>query len=76
MSNRFRKGIPSGVSWLCLEGGGWLVGNLDSEGECSEQSHCPIVFMNGAIPIGSFTGESLAFLYPDFSTALVSDFDR
>ena len=49
MSNRFRKGIPSGVSWLCLEGGGWLVGNLDSEGKCSATDICDFV-ANLALP--------------------------
>ena len=32
MAFRFKDGLPSGLSWFSLEGGGWLVGELDQEG--------------------------------------------
>ena len=30
--SRFQGGSPSGLSWFSLEGGGWLVGDLDQDG--------------------------------------------
>ena len=30
--SRFKHGSPSGLSWFSLEGGGWLVGDLDQDG--------------------------------------------
>ena len=30
--SRFQDGSPSGLSWFSLEGGGWLVGDLDQGG--------------------------------------------
>ena len=32
LPERFKDGFPSGLSWFSLEGGGWLVGELDQEG--------------------------------------------
>jgi len=51
---RLKEGRPNGVWWLCLEGGAWLVGQVDHR--------------------GAFTGENVAFLYQDLSTALVGEF--
>jgi len=46
----YKGGIPHGTCWLALRGGGWLVGQVDQNGQ--------------------FSGPNIAFLYPDFSTAL------
>ena len=52
----YRAGLPSGVVWSRLRGGGWLVGPVDDHGE--------------------FSGANIAFLYPDFSTAILGEFQE
>ena len=52
----YRAGLPSGVVWSRLRGGGWLVGPVDDHGD--------------------FSGDNIAFLYPDFSTAILGHFQK
>ena len=49
-------GLPYGQCWKWSEGGGWLTGVVDIEGE--------------------FTGDDIAFVYPDLKTALVGQFTK
>lgn len=52
----YRAGLPSGIVWSRLRGGGWLVGPVDERGD--------------------FTGDNIAYLYPDFSTAILGQFHQ
>ena len=52
----YQLGVPFGLCWKWSEGGGWLTGVVDKEGE--------------------FTGDDIAFVYPDLKTALVGQYVR
>ena len=52
----YRAGLPTGIVWSRLRGGGWLVGPVDQQGD--------------------FTGDNIAYLYPDLSTAILGQFYR
>ena len=52
----YQMGLPYGQCWKWSEGGGWLTGVVDIEGE--------------------FTGDDIAFVYPDLKTALVGQFTK
>lgn len=50
----YKSGLPTGVVWTKMVGGGWMVGCVDDSGQ--------------------YTGSQIAFLYPDYSTALFGTF--
>ena len=56
---RYTNGRPSGPCWSYREGGGFLFGILDPEGEEG----------------GTGTGGYSAYIYPDLETALVGKFE-
>jgi len=50
------NGKPSGTCWKIIDGGGCVVGKVDTEGK--------------------LTGSDIAYLYPDFETALIGSFEN
>ena len=49
-----KNGLPDGICWGIIRGGGCVVGRVDGR--------------------GTLTGEGIAYIYPDFVTALVGSF--
>ena len=53
---RFEDGKPAGVCWKELDGGAFIYGHVDKNGD--------------------FTGDDLAYIYPDLKTALKGSFKK
>jgi hypothetical protein len=74
----YKSGVPHGQCWQWMEGGGYLTGEQLMSNNVQHVKHvehtnagpCPGIVDKD----GEFTGDSIAFVYPDLETALVGQF--